>query len=61
MFVIFILNNSMKRYFLKTKFGERIAVTEAYDLFEAQINFSQIKVLKIKDLLSLFLIEETLI
>lgn len=47
----------MKKYALKTKLGEKIALTEAYDLFEAQENFSKIKVLGISTLLDIFIIE----
>ena len=48
----------MKRYALKTKTGERIAVIDADDLLEAQYKFSIIKVLGIIQLLSIFIVEQ---
>lgn len=47
----------MKKYALKTKIGEQIATTEAFDLFEAQEMFSKIKVLPISKLLDIFIVE----
>jgi len=47
----------MKKYALKTKFGEKIATTEAYDIFSAQENFSKIKVLPLNELLQIFIVE----
>jgi hypothetical protein len=47
----------MKKYTLKTKMGEKIAYTNAEDLFEAQEKFSRIKVLPITELLLIFIVE----
>ena len=47
----------MKKFALKTKMGEKIALTEAHDLKEASENFSMIKSLGILQLLSLFIVE----
>lgn len=47
----------MKKYALKTKLGEKIALTEAHDLEEAQEKFSIIKVLGVIQLLSIFIVE----
>jgi len=47
----------MKRYALKTKLGEKIALTDAHDLSEAHENFSIIKVLGINSLLEIFIVE----
>jgi hypothetical protein len=48
----------MKKYFLKTKNGETLAATEAYDMFNAQIIFSKIKVLPLNQLLEIFIVVE---
>lgn len=48
----------MKKYFLKTKTGETLAITEAYDMFNAQVMFSKIKVLPLNQLLDIFIVEE---
>jgi hypothetical protein len=50
----------MKKYTLKTKLGEKIAYTEAHSLFEAQENFSKIKVLGLNHLLLIFIVEAVL-
>ena len=47
----------MKKYALKTKFGETIATTEAYDVFNAQVTFSKIKVLPLNELLAIFIVD----
>jgi hypothetical protein len=47
----------MKKYALKTKFGEKIATTDAYDIFNAQVIFSKIKVLPLNQLLEIFIVE----
>ena len=47
----------MKKYTLKNQSGEKIAYTEAYDMFEAQLNFSIIKVLGLNELLRIFIVE----
>ena len=47
----------MKRFALKTKFGEKIALTEANDLEEAHAKFSIIKALGTIQLLAIFIVE----
>jgi hypothetical protein len=47
----------MKRFALKTKLGEKIALTEAHDLEEAQEKFSIMKALGVLQLLSIFIVE----
>jgi hypothetical protein len=48
----------MKKFTLKIKTGEQISKITANDLNEAQIIFSKIKRLSIRELLGIFLIEE---
>lgn len=48
----------MKKYVLKTKNGEKIATTEAYDVFNAQVMFSKIKILPLNELLAIFIVEQ---
>lgn len=48
----------MNKYALKTNNGDRIAITEAYDILNAQVTFSKIKVLPLKELLSIFIVEK---
>lgn len=47
----------MDRYVLKTRLGEKIAYTKAFDLIEAHANFSKIKDLEVKVLLELFVVD----
>lgn len=48
----------MKKFSLKTKSGEKIATIEAYDMFNAQVIFSKIKVLPLNELLDIFIVEQ---
>ena len=48
----------MKRFSLKTKFGECVHTVFAHDLYEAQTMFAFIKKLGIRDLLDIFIVEE---
>jgi len=48
----------MKKFSLKTKFGECVHSIFAHDLYEAQIKFAFIKKLGIRDLLDIFIVEE---
>jgi len=47
----------MKKYALKTKLGESIALTNAENLEEAQVKFSIIKALDVFQLLTIFIVE----
>lgn len=49
----------MKKFVLKSKLGEIIALKYANDLDDANKLFALIKNLKINDLLRIFIIEET--
>lgn len=48
----------MKKYALKTKIGEVIATTEAYDEFSAKVMFAKRKVLPLTEFLQIFIVEE---
>ena len=48
----------MKTFYLKTKEGETIAKSDCDNIECAKIYFSEIKKLKIKDLLNIFIISE---
>jgi len=48
----------MTKFYLKTKSGETINFTFAFSLGEAESKFSRIKLLEIKDLLEIFVIEQ---
>ena len=49
---------SMNKFELKTKMGETVIYTYANTLFDAQEKLVRIKVLPIKELLDIFIIEQ---
>lgn len=49
---------SMNKFELKTKMGETVIYTYANTLFDAQEKLARIKVLPIKELLEIFIIEQ---
>lgn len=48
----------MKKFSLKTKFGERVHSVTAGSLYEAQEKFAAIKKLGLSDLLLIFIVEQ---